>query len=126
MADAREISILVRDALLLYEQYSNQKTDTLIDELEKEAKVSFLLIGNLIDSMARQRRLWITNNMSQILADSDMDIGGSFTKERWLEIEEAFNAFEQWLFQPLPISGVASVVILSRREVPAKKTVIAE
>ena len=100
---AREISIAVRDGLLLLEQQNAQQPATLIDELEQEAGASLRAIQNLSDGMARQRRLYIANGMREAIA-AGADVGGTYSLARWREIQEVFDAFETWLGTPLVVS----------------------
>ena len=118
MADAREISVRVRDGLMLLEERERGRPETLTEELEAEADASLRTIQNLIDAMARQRRLWLANGMNVLVADPDAVIPGTFSRARWLEIEEAFNAFEAWMVQPLPGCQLPPLVIVSRRGNP--------
>jgi hypothetical protein len=118
MYSARDLAMRVRDGLLLLEQQEQQQPSTLIDELEQEADASLRTIQNLIDAMARQRRLWLANGMQQAIADPNVDIGGTFSRARWAEIEEAFNAFETWMQTPLATSKTVPLVIVSRRGNP--------
>jgi len=119
---AREISIAVRDGLLLLEQQQAQQPATLIEELEQEAAASLRAVQNLIDGMARQRRLYIANGMREAIAAS-ADVGGSYSLARWREIQEVFDAFETWLATPLADCGVAPLVIVSRRGNPPEPIV---
>ena len=114
---AREISIAVRDGLLLLEQQQAVQPATLIEELEQEAAASLRAVQNLIDGMARQRRLYIANGMRDAIA-AGADVGGSYSLARWREIQEAFDAFETWLATPLAGCGIAPLVIVSRRGNP--------
>ncbi len=116
--DPREISTIVRDALLLKQEQERGEPETLPEELEREAAASLRAIQNLIDAMARQRRLWLANGMNLLVANPDAQIPGAFSRARWLEIEEAFNAFEAWMMQPLPGAQVPPLVIVSRRGNP--------
>ena len=114
---AREISIAVRDGLLLLEQQQTQTPATLIEELEQEAAASLRAVQNLIDGMARQRRLYIANGMREAIA-AGADVGGAFSLARWREIQETFDAFEQWLATPLAGCKVPPIVVVSRRGNP--------
>jgi UDP:flavonoid glycosyltransferase YjiC (YdhE family) len=114
---AREISIAVRDGLLLLEQQQAQQPATLIEELEQEAGASLRAVQNLIDGMARQRRLYIANGMREAIAAS-ADVGGAFSLARWREIQETFDAFETWLATPLAGCKVPPIVVVSRRGNP--------
>ena len=114
---AREISIAVRDGLLLLEQQNAQQPATLIDELEQEAGASLRAVQNLIDGMARQRRLYIANGMREAIA-AGADVGGTYSLARWREIQEVFDAFETWLGTPLVGCGVPPLVVVSRRGNP--------
>ena len=91
---AREISIAVRDGLLLLEQQNAQQPATLIEELEQEAAASLRAVQNLIDGM--------------------------YSLARWREIQEVFDAFEQWLQTPLAECGLPPLVVVSRRGNPAE------
>ena len=116
---AREISIAVRDGLLLLEQQQAQTPTTLIDELEQEAAASLRAVQNLIDGMARQRRLYIANGMREAIA-AGADVGGTYSLARWREIQETFDAFETWLATPLAECGLPPLVVVSRRGNPAE------
>ena len=115
--NAREISIAVRDGLLLLEQQQADRPETLIEELEQEAGASLRAVQNLIDGMARQRRLYIANGMREAIA-AGADVGGTFSLARWREIQETFDAFEQWLATPLAGCKVPPIVVVSRRGNP--------
>ena len=114
---AREISIAVRDGLLLLEQQQATTPDTLIEELEQEAGASLRAVQNLIDGMARQRRLYIANGMREAIA-AGANVGGTYSLARWREIQETFDAFEQWLVTPLAGCKVPPLVVVSRRGNP--------
>ena len=116
--DARETSVRVRDGLLLLEEQERGRPETLIEELEGEANASLRTIQNLIDAMARQRRLWLANGMNVLVADGNAVIPGTFTRARWLEIQEAFNAFEVWMTTPLETCQTPPLVVVSRRGNP--------
>ena len=116
--NAREISILVRDGLLLLEQQQAAQPTTLIEELEQEATASLRAFQNLIDSMARQERLWLANGMQAALEAGTVPEGGTFSLARWVEIQEAFAALKTWMATPLPVSGIPPLVIVSRRGNP--------
>ena len=116
---AREISIAVRDGLLLLEQQNAQQPATLIEELEQEAAASLRAVQNLIDGMARQRRLYIANGMREAIA-AGADVGGTYSLARWREIQEVFDAFETWLGTPLAECGLPPLVVVSRRGNPAE------
>ena len=115
--NAREISVAVRDGLLLLEQQQAQTPTTLIEELEQEAGASLRAVQNLIDGMARQRRLYIANGMREAIA-AGVEVGGTFSLARWREIQETFDAFEQWLATPLAGCKVPPIVVVSRRGNP--------
>ena len=114
---AREISIAVRDGLLLLEQQQAAQPTTLIEELEQEAAASLRAVQNLIDGMARQRRLYIANGMREAIA-AGADVGGTYSLARWREIQETFDAFEQWLATPLAECKIPPLVVVSRRGNP--------
>ena len=117
---AREISIAVRDGLLLLEQQQATQPGTLIEELEQEAATSLRAVQNLIDSMARQERLWLANGMQAALLAGTVPEGGTFSLLRWVEIQEAFAALKAWMATPLAASGVPPLVVVSRRGNPAE------
>ena len=124
--NARELSIRVRDALLLLEERDTGRPATLTEELEQEAATSLLAVQNLIDAMARQRRLWLGNDMDALLNDESTPMPGTFSRRRWREIQEAFNALGVWLVTPLPGCGAPPMVIASRRGNPPEPVVIVE
>lgn len=114
---ARELAMRVRDALLLLEEKEQETPTTLIGELEQEAGASLRQVQNVIDGMARQRRLYIANGMREAIT-AGADVGGTFSLARWREIQETFDAFETWLATPLAGCGVPPIVVVSRRGNP--------
>jgi len=114
---ARELAMRVRDGLLLLEEKEQETPTTLIGELEQEAAASLRAVQNLIDGMARQRRLYIANGMREAIA-AGADVGGTFSLARWREIQETFDAFEAWLSTPLAGCHVPPIVVVSRRGNP--------
>jgi hypothetical protein len=116
--DPREVSILVRDGLMLLQERENGQPETLIEELEAEADSSLRTIQSLIDAMARQRRLWLANGINVLIADPNAPIPGTFSRARWMEIQEAFNAFEVWMQTPLAACQTPPLVVVSRRGNP--------
>ena len=114
---AREISIAVRDGLLLLEQQQATQPGTLIEELEQEAGASLRAVQNLIDGMARQRRLYIANGMREAIT-AGANVGGTYSLARWREIQETFDAFETWLQTPMPGCKLPPLVVVSRRGNP--------
>lgn len=118
----REIVNTVRDALRVYFEQRGAAPATLIAELEQEAAAGLRTIQQLVDDMARQRRIWLSNDMITQLADPKADIGGGYSRERWIEIQMLFDAFGKWLETPLDVAegvAVAPLVIISRRSNPA-------
>jgi len=122
---ARELAMRVRDGLLLLEEKEQETPTTLIGELEQEAGASLRAVQNLIDGMARQRRLYIANGMREAIAAS-ADVGGTFSLARWREIQETFDAFEMWLATPLAACKVPPIVVVSRRGNPPEPAAPAE
>ena len=114
---ARELAMRVRDGLLLLEAQEQETPTTLIGELEQEAGTSLRQVQNLIDGMARQRRLYIANGMREAIA-AGADVGGTYSLARWREIQETFDAFETWLGTPLAECGLPPLVVVSRRGNP--------
>ena len=114
---ARELAMRVRDGLLLLEEKEQETPTTLIGELEQEAGASLRAVQNLIDGMARQRRLYIANGMREAIA-AGVEVGGTFSLARWREIQETFDAFETWLATPLAGCKVPPIVVVSRRGNP--------
>ena len=121
--DPREVSNLVRDALLFKQQAEAQRPETLTEELEAEAKASLRTVQDLIDAMARQRRLWVANGMDALLADESAPMPGTFSRARWREIQEAFTGLEQWMLAPLA-GGAPPLVVVSRRGNPPETATI--
>ena len=114
---ARELSIYVRDGLLRLEQDQAAQPTTLIEELEQEAGASLRAVQNLIDGMARQRRLYIANGMREAIT-AGANVGGTYSLARWREIQETFDAFETWLQTPMPGCKLPPLVVVSRRGNP--------
>ena len=112
---AREISIAVRDGLLLLEQQQASQPVTLIEELEQEAGASLRAVQNLIDGMARQRRLYIANGMREAVA-AGADVRGTYSLARWREIQEVFDAFETWLATPLAECGLPPLPLIANSD----------
>lgn len=118
----RDVLNIVRDALRVYFEQRGEAPATLIAELEQEAAAGLRTIQQLVDDMARQRRIWLSNDMITQIADPKADIGGSYSRERWIEIQALFDAFGKWLETPLDVVAgiaVAPLVIISRRSNPA-------
>ena len=115
---AREISIAVRDGLLLLEQQQATTPATLIEELEQEAAASLRAVQNLVDGMSRQRRLYLANGMRQAVEAGIVPPGGTYSLARWREIQEAFDEFEKWLQAPMVVCGLPPLVVVSRRGNP--------
>jgi len=122
---ARELAIRVRDGLLMLEEKEQETPTTLIGELEQEAAASLRAVQNLIDGMARQRRLYIANGMREAIA-AGVEVGGTFSLARWREIQETFDAFETWLATPLAGCKVPPIVVVSRRGNPPEPAAPAE
>ena len=123
---AREISIAVRDGLLLLEQQQATTPDTLIEELEQEASASLRAVQNLVDGMSRQRRLYLANGMRQAVEAGIVPLGGTYSLARWREIQETFDAFETWLATPLAGCKVPPIVVVSSRGNPPEPAAPAE
>jgi len=125
----RDIINIVRDALRVYYEQRGTAPATLIAELEQEAAAGMRAIQSLVDDMARQRRIWLSNGMQEKITDLSQGIGGSYSRERWIEIQAAFDAFQTWIETPIQVAGgvnVAPIVIISRRNDPAWTLQIAE
>lgn len=114
--DPREISILVRDGLLLLKEQETGAPPTLIEELEAEANTSLRWAQNLVDSMARQERLWLANGMNAAI-DAGAATGGTFSCARWLEIRKMFLSFGAWVKQAVD-GETPPIVVISRRGNP--------
>ena len=116
--DPREVAMLVRDALISKQEQDAARPATLIEELEQEADSSLRLIQSIVDGMARQERLWVANGMNEAIADPDVEIGGKYSRARWVEIQRMFNAFKVWMGMPLEGTALPPVVVISRRGNP--------
>ena len=68
--------------------------------------------------MARQERLWVANGMNEAIADPNVEIGGKYSRARWVEIQRMFNAFKVWMGTPLEGTSTPPVVVISRRGNP--------
>ena len=78
---------------------------------------SLRAVQNLIDGMARQRRLYIANGMREAIT-AGANVGGTYSLARWREIQETFDAFETWLQTPMPGCKLPPLVVVSRRGNP--------
>ena len=116
--DAREISFLVRDGLLLLQERENGRPPTLIEELEKEATIGMERVESVVDGMARQERLWLAHGMNEAIANPNTQIPGTFSRTRWAAIKEMFDAFKIWARTPLPVCGFSPITIMSWRGNP--------
>ena len=116
--DPREVAMLVRDALIAKQEQDAARPATLIEELEQEADSSLRLIQSIVDGMARQERLWVANGMNEAIADPDVEIGGKYSRARWVEIQRMFNAFKIWMGTPLEGTALPPIVVISRRGNP--------
>jgi len=102
------------------EMYGSESL-TLIQELELAALAGLDTIEKFVDSMARPRRLYTATGIKQAIDNPDIPIAGTFSRARWLEIQEAFDEFEKWIATPLPKCGVPPVTIISRRGNPPEQ-----
>lgn len=116
--DPREVAMLVRDALIAKQERDAARPATLIEELEQEADSSLRLIQSIVDGMARQERLWVANGMNEAITDQNVEIGGKYSRARWVEIQRMFNAFKIWMGTPLEGTSTPPVVVISRRGNP--------
>ena len=116
--DPREVAMLVRDALIAKQEQDSARPATLIEELEQEADSSLRLIQSIVDGMARQERLWVANGMNEAITDQNVEIGGKYSRARWVEIQRMFNAFKIWMGTPLEGTSTPPVVVISRRGNP--------
>ena len=119
--DTREIVTAVRDALEAAQQARGITPASVVNELEQESEHAMRVIQDLIDGMARQRRLWLTN--------SRYEFAGKYNRERFAEIKALFDAFATWVETPvvvayasteigMPEIAIPPIVIVSRRENP--------
>ena len=127
--DTREIITAVRDALEAAQQAKGATPASVVEELEQESEHAMRVIQDLIDGMARQRRLWLTNDMSSRLTNSRYEFAGNYNRERFAEIKALFDAFATWVETPvvvayantevgMPEIAIPPIVIVSRRENP--------
>ena len=119
--DPREVAMLVRDALIVKQERDAARPVTLIEELEQEADSSLRLIQSIVDGMARQERLWVANGMNEAIVDPNVEIGGKYSRARWVEIQRMFNAFKVWMGTPLEDTAIPPVVVISRRGNPPEQ-----
>lgn len=127
--DTRQIITEIRDALEIAQQIKSGKSMSVVEELEQESEHSMRVIQNLIDGMARQRRLWLTNDMTSRLENQEYQFPGMYSRERFAEIKAVFDAFAKWVEQPIVVAyadsesgmpeiSIPPIVIVSRRENP--------
>ncbi len=124
--NAREITTRVRDGLELLERQTGS-FENVVQELESEAEHGLKVIQDVIDGMAKQRRLWLTNDMDAKIAAGE--VNGKYSVERMKEIKALFDNFAMWVETPLivmhadtelgiPEVAIPPIIIVSRRENP--------
>lgn len=127
--DNREVVNYIRDMLEVASRV-NGKYENIVEELEAEAEYSLKVIQNIIDGMAKQRRLWLTNDMDGIIKSGN--VNGKYSVERLIEIKALFEDFAAWVEKPLvvlyadtelgtPEIALPPIVIASRRGNPPVK-----
>ena len=127
--DAREAVTFIRDSIEIAQQARGIKPQTIIEELEVESEYALKVIQEIIDGMAKQRRLWLTNDMTQKLEDSTFVFNGKYNRERWQEIKALFDNFSKWVEIPIlvvyadtekemPEIAIPPIVTVSRRGNP--------
>lgn len=128
--EAREVVTYIRDCVEVAQQVRGVKPQTIIEELEAESEYALKVIQEVIDGMAKQRRLWLTNDMTQKLEDPAFVFGGKYNRERWQEIKALFDNFSKWVEIPIlvvyadteketPEIAIPPIVTVSRRGNPA-------
>ena len=128
--EAREVVNYVRDSIEIAQQVRGIKPQTIVEELEAESEYALKIIQEIIDGMAKQRRLWLTNDMTQKLEDTNFLWNGKYTSERWQEIKALFDNFSKWVEIPIltayadeesgmPEIAIPPIVTVSRRGNPA-------
>ena len=124
--DNREVVNYIRDMLEVASRV-NGKYENIVEELEAEAEYSLKVIQNIIDGMAKQLRLWLTNNMDKLIETGA--VNGKYSVERLIEIRALFEDFAAWVERPLvvlyanteagtPEIALPPIVIASRRGNP--------
>ena len=124
--NTREAISIVKTSLELLERQGNGY-ENVVQELEAEAEHGLTVIQNIIDGMAKQRRLWLTNDMDAKIERGE--VNGKYTVERLREIKALFDNFAAWVETPLvvmhadgevgmPEIAIPPIVIVSRRENP--------
>lgn len=124
--DNREVVGYVRDMLDVASRV-NGKYENIVEELEAEADYALKVIQNVIDGMAKQRRLWLTNDMDAKIERGE--VNGKYNVERLKEIRALFDNFAAWVEKPLvvmyadgelgiPEVAIPPIVIVSRRGNP--------
>ncbi len=127
--DTREVITFIRDELEVAKQVRGNKPQTIIQELEAESDYALNVIQQVIDGMAKQRRLWLTNDMIQKLEDPMFVFDGKYNRERWQEIKALFDNFSKWVEVPIvtvfadtetgtPEIAIPPIVTVSRRGNP--------
>lgn len=127
--DNRDILNKIRDSLEALSRAVGQYAN-IVEELEGESEHALKVIQNIIDGMAKQRRLWLTNEMDKLI-DNDMVDGGKYNAERLKEIRALFEDFAKWIEKPIVVSyadtelgipeiAIPPIVIVSRRGNPPK------
>ena len=125
--ESRDVINAVREAFEIAKRVEGVGYEDIVSELEAEAEHGLKVIQDVIDGMAKQRRLWITNDMDARIAKGD--VNGSYNVERLSEIKVLFDNFAKWVETPLivkyadgeletPEIALPPIVIVSRRGNP--------
>lgn len=106
LLDAQETAVASRETLLL--------------DLESAAEDVADRLQTLIDDLSKWQRLWVANKIDAgfgALLDDAIVPGGTYEKQRWVELRAAFLTFQVWLITPVAEGGPAPLEALSRRYV---------
>jgi hypothetical protein len=105
-------------AKLYYQELQMNNNDPI--EIELQALIANFMtrVQDVVDETAKPLRLWNANGFDATIATSASGevVGAStWTKERWLEIDELNLAFYVWTNTPLANCGLSPIQIISKR-----------
>ena len=95
--DARQFGQIARQ-LAIESSLSNEETGVM--RLQLDITDAMILLRQVIDSVPATQKTWGYNGMTALLeatGDGEIVAGGTWTKEQWLSIQQAFGALSAFL-----------------------------
>lgn len=118
----------LNNALLMYEASKNGApvaADTPIKRLEAAATKLMADMQDLIVAIDTNGKRWGASGVTALIAgteDGAVVAGGTFEKERWLELQGAYLSFLTWLATPMAEGAPTPINVIFRDYVPPAPT----